>query len=68
MLFTNKSPLKSHSLIMLNYNVKMQETVFLFVNKLVTLSWPESHRSEFEIDRLLVIRALVGECFDLTEV
>ena len=31
---------------------------------MVTLTWPESHRSEFEIDRLLVTRALVGECFD----
>ena len=30
----------------------------------VTFTWPESHRSEFEIDRLSVTRALVGECFD----
>ena len=30
----------------------------------MTFTWPESHRSEFVIDRLLVTRALVGECFD----
>ena len=30
----------------------------------VPLTWPECHRSESEIDRLLVTRALVGECFD----
>ena len=31
---------------------------------LVSFPWPESHRSEFEIDRLSITRALVGECFD----
>ena len=31
---------------------------------LVSFPWSKSHSSEFEIDRLSVTRALVGECFD----
>ena len=37
---------------------------FLELEIKVPLTWPESHGSETEIDRLLVTRALVGECFD----
>ena len=33
----------------------------------MTFTWPESHRSEFEKDRLLVTRALVGKCFDYND-
>ena len=41
---------------------QMFSLLYAFIT--VPLTWPESHRSESEIDRLLVTRALVGECFD----